>query len=78
MQDGMLQVNAIVANDGRLVVHIEFPDGHLQMLDRDEAVGFSLTVLQAAASLFPSVSEFSNTIAAARGAIQTLHPAPPQ
>jgi hypothetical protein len=72
--EGMTIVNAIVANDGRLVVTIEWPDGQFRVLDRDEAVLLSLTMLNTAGSLFGTVAEFSETIKQARSKIDPLHP----
>jgi hypothetical protein len=72
---GMVSVQAVIANDGRLLVNVEWPDGQTHLLDRDEAVALSLTMLSAAARLFPSASEFRKTIDYARGTIEHLHPA---
>jgi hypothetical protein len=73
-REEMTIVNSVVDSNGRLVVTVEWPDGQFRVLDRDEAVGFSLTVLNAAARLFPTAEEFSHTIAFARGKIENLHP----
>lgn len=72
--EGMTLVNAIVANDGRLVVSVEWPDGQFRVLDRDEAVLLSLTMLNMAGHLFDTVAEFSQTIQQARSRIESLHP----
>ena len=74
-KQGMTMVNAVVANDGRLVVVVEWPDGTSRLLDRDEAVLLSLTMLKAASHLFPSATEFGQSIDAARGKVEPLHPA---
>ncbi|HEY7334332.1 MAG TPA: hypothetical protein VH639_05580 [Bryobacteraceae bacterium] len=75
-ESGVIQVHAVVANDGRLVVVLEFPDGHQRLLDRDAAVAFSLTVLNAAGRLFPTAAEFSRTIDQVRGVIEPMRAAP--
>src|SRR5262245_17811557 len=72
---GVVSVQAVVANDGRLLVNLEWPDGQTHLLDRDEAVVLSLTMLSAASRLFPSANEFRKTIDYARGQIENLHPA---
>jgi hypothetical protein len=76
MQQGekMTLVNAIVANDGRLVVTIEWPDGQFRVLDREEAVLLGLTTLNMAGRLFDTVAEFSQSVEHARGKIESLHP----
>jgi hypothetical protein len=73
-EKGMTLVNAVVADDGRLVVTVEWPDGQFRVLDRDEAVLLSLTLLQSAGRLFPTLSAFSETITAARGKIEPMQP----
>ncbi len=75
-KDEVVQVTAGVAKDGRLLVCIEWPDGQGRTLDRDEAVGLSLLLLDAAAKLFPTATEFSETISYARSQVLNLHPAP--
>ena len=75
-KDGVTQVQAVVAKDGRLVVTIEWPDGQTRVLDRDEAVALSLLTLDAAAKLFPTATEFSDTISYARSQVFNLHRAP--
>jgi hypothetical protein len=65
-ESGVIQAHAIVADDGRLLVVLEWPDGSQRLVDRDVAVGFALTVLAAAARLYPTAAEFSRTIDAAR------------
>ncbi len=48
------------------------------MIDRDECVALAITMLSAAAQLFPSASEFSDSVAHARSEILNLHPSPSQ
>ncbi len=74
-KDGVTQVQAVVAKDGRLVVTIEWPR-QTRVLDRDEAVALSLLTLDAAAKLFPTATEFSDTISYARSQVFNLHRAP--
>jgi hypothetical protein len=71
---GMTIANAIIASDGRLLVQVEWPDGQFRVLDRDEAVLLSLTILNTAGRLFDTVAEFSETIKQARGKIEPLQP----
>ena len=72
---GIIQVIAVIANDGRPVVVVEWPSGDMQMVERDEAVLLGLTMLSVAAQLFPSAEQFGEKIAHARGQIANLHPA---
>ncbi|MGA7240175.1 MAG: hypothetical protein WBY44_31115 [Bryobacteraceae bacterium] len=72
---GMTVVQAVVSKEGRLLVTIDWPDGFSRILDRDEAVGLALSLLSNAAALFPTATEFSQTIAYARGELKALHPA---
>jgi hypothetical protein len=73
-KSGVTIVNAVAANDGRLVVTVEWPDGQFRVLDRDEAVLLSLSMLNSAGRLFATVDEFSQTIEQARTQIEPLHP----
>jgi hypothetical protein len=59
---------------------IESPNGTLTAIDRDRAVARAVSMLEAAARLFPSASEFMSTVDAARGAIQNfpISPSPLQ
>jgi hypothetical protein len=70
----MTIVNAVIANDGRLVVTVEWTDGLSRVLDRDEAVRLGISLLAQAAHLFKTADEFSASIAHARSDLQPLHP----
>ena len=51
-------------------------DGPTFAIDRDEAVALALTMLAAAAKLYPSAEEYNAAVTHARGEIQNLLPAP--
>jgi hypothetical protein len=75
-QDGVVQCKGVISNDGRLLVVVEWPDGQMRLFDRDEAVGLSLMMLNAASALFPNATEFGRTLDLARYGLFDLQPAP--
>jgi hypothetical protein len=75
-ESGVIQAHAVIANDGRLLVILEFPDGQQRMLDRDAAVALGVTLLNVSSRLFPNAAEFSRTVDETRGMIQPLEPVP--
>jgi hypothetical protein len=70
----MTIIQAVIGDDGRLLVTVEWPDGQSRVLDRDEAVLLSLNLLDAASRLFETAAEFAGTIKQARGKIEPLEP----
>jgi hypothetical protein len=73
-ESGVVQAHAVIGDDGRLLVVLEWPNGEKRVLDRDVAVAHSLAVLNAAAKLFPNAAEFSKTIDLAREVVRPMQP----
>ena len=73
MPDGVTQCKALITDDGRLVVVTQLEDGTMYALDRDETVALALAQLSAAARLYPSAKEFTDSVDFARAQIEDLH-----
>ena len=70
---GVMQVHAVIADDGRRVIILEWPNGDQLMFDRDEAIKTGLSMVSTASRLFGSVQEFERHFADARSAIFNIH-----
>jgi hypothetical protein len=68
-QDEVIGINAVIGNDGRLLVVVEWADGTSRTFDRDEAVVHALAMLNAASHLYQTAAEFSRTVEHARSQI---------
>ena len=70
--EGIMQVHAVRANDGRGVILLEWPNGDQLMFELGEAAHTALSMLRAAAKLFPTAQEYERYIAAAQADVFTL------
>ena len=75
-ESGAILAHAVIADDGRLMVILEFSDGHQRLLDRDAAVAAAITLLNVSSRLFPNAEEFSKAVNETRGKVQQFEAAP--
>jgi len=60
------EVTAVIANDGRGVIVIQWPDGQQQLVERDEALRLFVTGLGAVSALYRTPEEFKTCVDLAR------------
>ena len=70
--EGIMQVHAVRAKDGRGEIYLEWPNGELQMFELSDAVRTAISMLRTAAKLFPTAQEYERCIAAAQADVFKL------